>query len=517
MAKQRTVKWHEVDKEVQGLETDIEHQVNVQREAIPLIFVPGIMGTRLRAAGTDGTGDANGLPNMRWDPSSAGFMLSKYYGTAGSTRKSMLVGNRFSPSYLEVHNASPVGNGFQGVHDDYLKFLTPLAQWNWKPLDKIFDFPVYAVGYNWTDSNENSGKMLAARITDIIAEAAKVTGQCEKVIVLTHSMGGLVARWASQQAGAKDSILGIIHCVQPVTGATAAYWRMKAGFEGGMVASAVLGDSAYTVTPILANIPGGLQLLPNKLHVANDGSSAWLRVTSKVGLGGAPASLPSSSPYDDIYRVKVTVTNNDPINNPKPTVSQWWGLVDPGILDPRPNTSNPGFDLPEDSNDSLNAQRATSAWTEYLRVLQIAETFHDTLGKDAHPVTFCIRGTGKPSGTCDVVRFEVTTNWIQTVVYGNQGFRGLFQDSSGNNMQAVLQDPDGAGDGTVPSSSAGTLNAPGKPSPGDADFPVEHQPAYQNDAVQAFAVKAILALVKKRYYSLRTGDFPPPSSAAAAG
>ena len=47
-----------LDKSVSGLETDVEHEIRVEREAIPLVFVPGIMGSRLRRAGTDGKGRA---------------------------------------------------------------------------------------------------------------------------------------------------------------------------------------------------------------------------------------------------------------------------------------------------------------------------------------------------------------------------------------------------------------------------------------------------------------------------
>src|SRR5205823_14044804 len=127
----------------------------------------------------------------------------------------------------------------------------------------------------------NSGKKLAVRIKEIITEASEITGLCEKVILITHSMGGLVARWASEKAGAKASILGIIHGVQPVTGAAAAYWRIKAGFEGTGPTSRVLGHSAHEVTPILGNIPGGLQLLPNKLYETNGQAKSWLTFTGE--------------------------------------------------------------------------------------------------------------------------------------------------------------------------------------------------------------------------------------------
>ena len=113
--------------------------------------------------------------------------------------------------------------------------------------------------------------MVATRVKEIIKEAKEVTGKCEQVILITHSMGGLVGRSASMLHGLKDKILGVVHGVQPVTGAAAAYWRVKAGFEGANAASRVLGNSGKNVTPILGNMPGGLELLPNKLYETGGG------------------------------------------------------------------------------------------------------------------------------------------------------------------------------------------------------------------------------------------------------
>ena len=223
MPKLHDIEWYQVDKAVSGLETDVEHEIRVQREAIPLVFIPGIMGSRLRRAGTDGKGKgADGLPTLRWDPSDKGFMWSNFVGADGAQRRRLCIGTpeqNFDKGYLEVDNTKPVKDGFGGIMKDYLKFLNPLKKHDWGPLAKIFEFPVYAVGYNWTDSNENSGKMLLDRINEIIAEAKGVTGLCEKVILITHSMGGLVARAASELWQGRSKILGIIHGVQPVTGA----------------------------------------------------------------------------------------------------------------------------------------------------------------------------------------------------------------------------------------------------------------------------------------------------------
>ncbi|MDU1612110.1 MAG: hypothetical protein E6853_22405, partial [Enterobacter sp.] len=59
-------------------------------------------------------------------------------------------------------------------------------------------FPVHAVGYNWLQSNMDSAQALADRIEKIIGDYKASGRKCEKVILVTHSMGGLVARYYSE-------------------------------------------------------------------------------------------------------------------------------------------------------------------------------------------------------------------------------------------------------------------------------------------------------------------------------
>jgi len=512
MYKKQTKKWYEVDQPVSGLETDLFHQIYVQREAIPLVFVPGIMGSRLRSTGTDGKGDhygADGLPNLRWDgPSNLDFLLKHFSGSDGRQRKSMLVGPKFKDDYLEVDNQKPIGDGFHGVLAEYCeKFLNPLKNSFWGPLQKIFEFPVYAVGYNWTDDAKNSGQKLAYRITDIICEADAVTGFCERVILITHSMGGLVARWASEFGGAKSQILGIIHGVQPVTGAPAAYWRMKGGFEApgawlkgltNVITSNILGPSGPTVTPVLGNIPGGLELLPNKLHRTNDGSPRWLTITEN---GVLLKSVPqANNPYDEIYSIKAVVR---PKRGEQPSTNHYWGLVDPDLLDPRFSIT---WHEPLTTNNALAAEAPSGGdpWAHYLRMLGIAESFHDDLGKLAHPHTFCFHGLCHE--TADVIELKIESIFLPVDVYQQRGFCGLFTNVAGKPMKATLQPPAGAGDGTVPMGSGNALDAPlgsGNPEPGDDSFDVEHQPAYEDAEVLDYTRRAIISLAKLRYEGKR--------------
>lgn len=161
-------------------------------------------------------------------------------------------------------------------------------------------FPVHAVGYNWLASNADSATKLGKRITKIIDDYNSKGVKCEKVILVTHSMGGLVARhYSEMQKGGDKYILGIVHGVMPDLGSPIAYKRMKMGEAG--TTGWVIGGSGADMTPVLARAPGPLQLLPGLKY-----PMGWLHIDGKK------EQLPQSNPYTEIY------TNRE----------KWWCLYE---------------------------------------------------------------------------------------------------------------------------------------------------------------------------------------------
>jgi hypothetical protein len=499
----RKVSWWKVDQRFEGLRTEQHHQFEVQREAIPLIFVPGIMGSRLRSAAAEPTSNgeypgkgADGQSLARWEPGKAGWMATHFLYAGPRYRKQMLIGPSFNPGYLEVSNSAPAGSGFAGLMEDYRPFLEGLRSRDWGPIGKLFEFPVYGFGYNWTDSAEAAGAKLKARIEKIKDEARRVVGSCEQVILISHSMGGLVARACSELCGGRGSILGIIHGVQPVTGSGAAYWRIKAGFEGGRITSAALGNDGKDVTVMLGNSPGGLQLLPNSLHRTAAGEVAWLRVThdGEVLDGLALPKRNPPDPYAEIYSVPAVVVPKD---KSEPSRNAFWGLVDPDLLDPGASTAPPA----PGSIDADTSVGQPLPWSRYEGYLATAKSFHERLRAEAHPNTFSFAGSGHP--TVDVV--ELRAEWRATPItnYRTRGFAAQFTSAEGRDMKALLQEPQGPGDGTVPLTSAQKLNTASRPSPGDVVFDAMHQSAYEGPQAQAYTIQAIRALCLMRYREKR--------------
>lgn len=523
------IDWPDLFSPIGPLKTNVFNRIRIRREIIPIIFVPGIMGSRLKCGN-----------EIVWDPDREIMcMLIKYGGfwNTPAQRKKMLIGEKFDPDYLQVseddarHNKKFLSladswrdhRGWGGVYwGAYGGLLEELQSYNWdKPVNsndkdkkkelpgKCFEFPVHAFGYNWTDSNENSGKKLAEKIDEIIKEYQAKDRVCKYVILVTHSMGGLVARSACMLHNAESKVLGVIHGVQPSIGAAAAYWRMKAGFERTGIASTisawVLGTNGEEVTCILGNAPGGLELLPTKDYTQNDGGKQWLHLTLQ---NGKKLSLPKYDPYEEIYRIgqhiNITTQKKD---------ATFWRLVNPEWLDPV-NNQNGSTNM--DSN-------LTDPWSEYLKCIKKAEQFHDGLSAKRHQRTYQFYSSGL--NTVDKVFFsqEVrSVNAFSSVAFGIDyikpitmtTFRGnciMYSDKNNQEISVPLPEPKKTflasmsrisafregGDGTVSDSSGSALKGKGILKVSKLKKH-EHQKVYNKREARDFVITAIRNLALKR-------------------
>jgi hypothetical protein len=89
--------------------------IEVAQEVIPIIFVPGIMGSRLR--------DRRG--RKVWDPDSKIFMLRTFgvFWQNANSRKKKLVGSAFEPEYLTVIEDDASHNKFFFSPNDRTRHL----------------------------------------------------------------------------------------------------------------------------------------------------------------------------------------------------------------------------------------------------------------------------------------------------------------------------------------------------------------------------------------------------------
>lgn len=226
-------------------------------------------------------------------------------------------------------------------------------------------FPVYAFGYNWLASNKDAAELLKARIDRVIAENNIGVIKCTQVILVTHSMGGLVARACSQLADMSTKIVGIVHGVMPATGAAVAYRRCKVGMKDeDAAAGLVIGSDGKEVTAVFAQSPGALQLLPSE-----DYGTKWLDVADPSGK--LLTSLPVADPYEEIYLQR----------------NKWWGLIREEWLSPQ---------------DGIPI-----SWDKFVVNVKLAKEFHRNLAKKYHHNTYVFYGGGTQKGSFSKIRWNI--------------------------------------------------------------------------------------------------------------
>lgn len=325
-------------------------------------------------------------------------------------------------------------------------------------------FPVHAMGYNWLQSNQDSAVRVAKRINALM-ERYKADGfQCEKVIVVTHSMGGLVARALIHPKMGKlhDKVLGVVHGVMPAIGAGAAYKRMRCGFEDpgivsmspiASITAKVLGNLGSEVTAVLGNAAGGLELLPSRAY-GND----WLQVTHE---GQTIKSLPKNGdPYEEIYKLR----------------GKWYGLLQEDWINP--------------------ARQQFAGYERTARLLDAAKAFHDAIASTYHDQSFAHYGAdmghaawhnvvwsiGAWNKALDTEKLHIGSDDQQgTLHVVDPAWTGL-TGAMRKGVQVTMQPPRDAGDQTVPLHSAEHQLQSGKFKGIFRQTGYEHQNSYKDNA-----------------------------------
>jgi pimeloyl-ACP methyl ester carboxylesterase len=499
---------------------------------IPVIFVPGVMGSNLVQRGgsdkpvrwrMDGANSAKAwagpsrgaefrkqyLQPDRMEVDREGWVTDKLplpqeelrrrgWGEVGAMSYAPFL------EWLETHlndfdnpqNGERVGltrNGLQALAGEAVLTRDEVA------LSYKYRFPVYACGYNWLDDNAASARRLAERIGEIRQRYRSEGKKCDKVIIVTHSMGGLVARHCSEVLGKRDEIFGIVHGVMPAIGAAAVYRRFKSGTEDttawynakGAVVASVLGNDAAEMTAVLSSAPGPLQLLPTPEY-----GNGWLTVWD----GPTQYSLPKAGdPYGEIYAVR----------------GKWWSMCEDHLVNP----------LNQETEPKRKQVQMDADWNlfEYLIVRKV-KVFHSSIAGKYHPNSHAFFGSHNDHRAYGTVTWRQRTG--RTIVSQSRVMDGTLADldetgesrtitvmapASGNTRGVApgtlvkqertyhISQPDEAGDGTVPHRSGVAPRASVK---AFLQVNVEHEPAYKHgdgaDNLRAcrFTLRAIVRIAQ---------------------
>lgn len=369
-----------------------------------------------------------------------------------------------------------------------------------------FHFPVYAMGYNWLQSSEDGTKIVSNKLETIKKSLGE---RFHKFIIVTHSMGGLLTRRLVQ---IRSDIAGVVHGVMPAEGAAAAYRRFVAGSsEGGLksgIAAYIIGKNTEHVTAVLANAPGGLELLPSKAY--NKGKP-WLFLNSSGLMNDKDiqtnvVSLPQSDPYSEIYKAD----------------GVWWEMVKEELIDP--------VGIVKKNNPSKRIKDI------YFKKIDKVKEFHGLISNKYHPCTYTNYGHdpkfpsfGTLTWTLDQALRGLTTNQMKNLprvsakeieaynqeiekiatytgsganysitanVLENNGLRYIkLTDGKFGKFKISSQNADG--DGTVPWQSG---SAPLKQAGVKQVFKMtgfDHQGCYNNTHVRRSVLYSIVRIIKE--------------------
>lgn len=353
-------------------------------------------------------------------------------------------------------------------------------------------YPVHAMGYNFIQSNGVSAVTIAKRLRGLVKGYVNRGFKCKEVIIITHSMGGLLARALIHPAygnlvnDEEVKILGIYHNVMPTIGAAGAYKRMRFGFqekEGSVeeIEARVLGFDGMNATAILANAPAPLEMMPGEAY-----GKKWLKIVDIKDqvLWSWPQENETS--LDSIYL--------------KPP-NAWWRLINPEWVNPANISSDNGGGM-----------------KKVIKRLKAASKFSAAIEKTFHTYTYASYCASKNYFSYGDVVFKL--------IDGMQGGPGepwekfekspekwvLIQDDTKGQLVVQagfrrltlrLMPANALGDGTVPSENSarhvnigidkGMLFRHGD---GDGNG-YEHQNSYANPNVLASMIYSIVQIAKK--------------------
>lgn len=260
-----------------------ETHASVEARTIPIIVVPGIMGTRLA--------DPHGFHRLAWNPMAAPLGRSPANLVADADRlldvDAPLAPDRWNSDGYDAdlaHRAEGIAHFYNLIPDfyDHLCFTLKTGL-PWRIADRHLTTRVYGCGYDWRQSNAVSAQTLH----DVVEEAVHDCGG-ERAIIIAHSMGGLVSRYYCRMLGGERRVRALILLGSPSLGAVQPYVQMKRGILPSddttmfMLRRVLLGLSQSDSKDFVRALASMYQLLPNAVF-SND-APHWLQFdTSQAG------------------------------------------------------------------------------------------------------------------------------------------------------------------------------------------------------------------------------------------
>lgn len=255
-------------------------QPSVVRDVV--VVVPGIMGTELL--------DRDGTPV--WSLRARGLVEAIRTLGRSITRLALPagIGDGPAPDGVRPGRLMPALHVVPGLwrpvagYSGLLSFLTG-PRFHLVPPDPARPDVVpnlVVFGYDWRLSCRHNGALLAAVATDALTRWRAQPGMGEaRLVLVCHSMGGLVARWFLEREGGAELTRALITVGTPHRGALRALPTLADEFAPGV------GPLRLRLTGFARSLPALHQLLPQYRCVETAGGRSTLLDAGAPGLDGA--------------------------------------------------------------------------------------------------------------------------------------------------------------------------------------------------------------------------------------
>lgn len=406
---------------------------------VPIIFIPGIMGTNIKSTGDD---------RKVWYPKKSISTIFEYSKRDARERQVALNpkttevgfdgdikidknkiphvteeiarargwGSVISIGYAKIliYLESELNNPFKPLKEQQKGKFNGTAEWekivqpgnkatekvlkNWSSSKVVellsleqheeladYTFPVFACGYNWLDTNMESADKVANRMnTEVMAQIKKEypTAKFKKFIVVTHSMGGLVTRALIQNDKVKDKIAGVVHGVMPASGAPAVYQRLTVGWDGWKASTGLLNSIKAWATKFMfgdtsERLTATLASAPGGLELLPFANYA--NAVDFPKNKKAWMLIKAKTPTGEITASLPQTA--DPYTEIYQRKDSWWALMNPEFIDPA------GLLAKAAKKDKL-----ASVFDVYVDNIDTVKKLHDHIKDSYHTNTYAHYG-----------------------------------------------------------------------------------------------------------------------------
>lgn len=221
----------------------------IHHQAVPphfLVFVPGLLGSRLRRRGDrkllwPGSSVLSWLPPGRW-------LDELSYSTGDMVPDGIVDEVVFVPPWVK--------------QQCYGRLIAALERFGYhasRDGSPAADPALYVFAYDWRQDNRQSAKELARAVRDWSRYHPGA-----KAWIIAHSMGGLVSRWFIEKLGGEDLVQRLFLVASPWDGAPMALQVLFHGYDVFLRKRLGLFDVRGPTRDFLRTLPSAYQLLPWK-------------------------------------------------------------------------------------------------------------------------------------------------------------------------------------------------------------------------------------------------------------